>query len=194
MKSSLFVFAAILICLSGCEITPTVSSRTTEPTTATLTWHNYNGTTDDPETAMYLLNGKEVGRGRAGFRQVLSKLGELPPKSEVIIDYDARSLSRNQGFGYLLPFSDFIPELLDLAEKRQLRLLKPGGGLFGGVLEQRRDIGWESKTASVAKANGTGGTGAISGAATSIIAPPVFFSNCSHTQFTSAILRASCIS
>jgi formylglycine-generating enzyme required for sulfatase activity len=51
---------------------------------AWVTWKNYDGLSD-PEEAVYLWNGKEVGKGLQGFIQVLTHLDEIKPKSKVLI-------------------------------------------------------------------------------------------------------------
>jgi hypothetical protein len=51
---------------------------------AYLTWSGYDGG-GDPQEAIYLWQGKQVGKGSAGFQEVISRLEHLPPGSRVLV-------------------------------------------------------------------------------------------------------------
>jgi hypothetical protein len=51
-----------------------------------LTWTNYDAAhSTDPEGAIYVFNGEDIGRGSEGFQSVLKRLGDLPRGSMLLI-------------------------------------------------------------------------------------------------------------
>lgn len=113
--TKLFAYAAALSLCSCCS---NLASRTARPVghlaaatqssqsyAAVLTWTNYDRW-NDPDEAVYLLNGKPTGTGDAGLRAALARLHELPAGARLLI-YPAGYVRFRKwpGFyGYLPPF------------------------------------------------------------------------------------------
>jgi hypothetical protein len=66
------------------------------PYAATITWREFDGY-GDPERAVYVYDGEEVGRGHDGLEEVLRRLRRLPAHSRVLMH---PSYSASQLFGY----------------------------------------------------------------------------------------------
>ena len=73
-----------------------------------LTWQEYEGT-GSPDEAVYVWDGKALGRGKEGFERVLALLGALPQKSRVLIypDYRACGVPKQRSLGprRVMPFA-----------------------------------------------------------------------------------------
>ena len=75
---------------------------------AYLTWKNYDGY-GDPEDAVFVWNGKEVGKGSEGLESVIGEMKKLPRGSRILVfpsyavDLPLTKLSGNPR---VYPFSD----------------------------------------------------------------------------------------
>jgi hypothetical protein len=66
---------AVLVWVTACKRQET--ARPAGPVTARLTWKEYDGA-EEPERAVYYLDGRRIGRGTMGFMAVMLRLRELP--------------------------------------------------------------------------------------------------------------------
>jgi hypothetical protein len=95
------------------------------PKQTVLTWEGFSITEGDGEKAIYIVDGRRVGKGKVGFEEVLRQLRELPLGSELrIIDPNE---AKNSGPRSIPPFDQYEDELDDVIKKRQLDV---GHGLF----------------------------------------------------------------
>jgi hypothetical protein len=114
-----------------------------------LTWKDYDGKNGRAEQAMFIWQGEEMGRGKDGLKNVVSKIAELPPGSRILVypDYDVHAIwdgPASVGRSCPLWHWEFGPEvdLRNIAVKRKLILLfsqrDHNGELCPGVEEQLR--------------------------------------------------------
>jgi hypothetical protein len=82
-----------------------------------LTWKNYNGW-DDPESAVYLLNGEETGPGRPGFVRAIERIrAHAKSGAAAVVTVHpvgawgfTRSVADDEHRVYLVPFSEYFEE------------------------------------------------------------------------------------
>jgi hypothetical protein len=76
----------LALCLLGCAIEPkpVLKDGNERHFDAYLTWRDYEKTSD-AETAMFIYNGEEVGRGGAGLRLVADRITTLPQGSVLLV-------------------------------------------------------------------------------------------------------------
>lgn len=91
---------------------------------AWITWKNYDGF-GDPEEAIYVWNGREVGKGLEGFVEVLSRLDKIKPGSKVAIFpcYPGRVRGHLDEPARVIPFSEFWGLLREVVYRRNLIVL-----------------------------------------------------------------------
>ncbi len=93
---------------------------------AYFTWTNngvcLTGNKYEPESAVYIYNGKEVGQGKAGFKQILSKLSKLPFHSSVLA-YPFPEFGGSLGRPGVLPFCADWELLVEIAKERKLTII-----------------------------------------------------------------------
>lgn len=77
--------------------------RPVKATTVALTWAQFDGRKQsDPQEAIYLLDGKTIGKGDKGFESVLRELESFPPGSKVMVypDNDVWGFFGLGGYGW----------------------------------------------------------------------------------------------
>jgi len=62
-----------------------VTAEGKEPVVLRLTWRNYNTVAGTGADAIYLLDGKEMGQGKAAFQRVLAEIGTAPRGSVLLV-------------------------------------------------------------------------------------------------------------
>ena len=103
---SAVILLSLAFALTGCVCTGKAVRE--QDATVSLTWRGFDGKkAADPETAVYLLDGKSMGRGRIGFEAVLQQLATLPKDTQLNVFPDHRVLGRlaplgNQSIASLL--------------------------------------------------------------------------------------------
>ena len=150
-----FVFWAymdVCIVLVGCSQSannaqPVKTTRTQKseqknlsPRYVFLTWDNFDGEKlSDPQAAVYVLDGKPMGKGDTGFTNVLNAVGALPRESHLLIQHkDINPWSPDEPSGFrvcqmhdvyigveTVPFyhsRTLVQELKKLAKERNLAL------------------------------------------------------------------------
>lgn len=93
---------------------------------ASITWKNYDGF-GNPGEAIYVWNGREVGKGLDGFVEVLSHLDRMKPGSKVVIfpQYvNPRRIPPDQA-ERLVPYDEFWELLDEVVYRRNLIVFLP---------------------------------------------------------------------
>jgi hypothetical protein len=142
MSGSTAVIA--LSCLIGCR-----ADRTSVPTTAEkfdvyITWHEYDGF-HNPERAAYVLNGRAMGRGPEGFRQVLNELQRLPAGSRVLV-YPVgywKEVRTRTPVSYYIPFLDMLVEFKTVVRDHKLEVIRSNEDHEGRRAWPRKGLAWE---------------------------------------------------
>jgi len=113
------------------------------PWDAYLTWKGYDGL-GDKQRAVYLWNGKEMGRGDEGFLAVLGEWEKLPPYSVILIFPAYHPVTTGADFKSM-PFGNSIferetrswtPRLQDIIVRRHLLLVLSDRNLEGNPAGQ----------------------------------------------------------
>jgi hypothetical protein len=89
-----------------------------------LTWKDYDGT-GDAERAIFIWQGREVGKGSDGFRQIIAEMKKLRPKSRILVFPCYATASRDDRRDTpLVKFEGALgKELDDTVESRDLIIL-----------------------------------------------------------------------
>jgi hypothetical protein len=90
---------------------------------AYLTWREYSGI-GDAGKAIYIFNGKDLGRGTEGLGRVIAELGRLP-KGTVLLIYPVYPFPQEglSGPNRMWPFLDRRNEFYDMVKARDIRLV-----------------------------------------------------------------------
>jgi hypothetical protein len=89
---------------------------------AWITWANYDGL-GNPEEAMYIWNGREVGKGLEGFVEILSRLDQMKAESKVaVFPYYRRGRPKEQPERNL-PFEEYYGLFDEVVYRRNLIVL-----------------------------------------------------------------------
>jgi hypothetical protein len=99
------------------------TTRAVEP--VLITWLEYDGyRKNDPDKAIYQINGESLGKGIDGFRAVLLRLESIPEGSAVKITW--APLPQGQGYPPYRPpydgFEECYKDLLALRDRRHLNI------------------------------------------------------------------------
>jgi hypothetical protein len=103
------VVVFVLLFTGGCS--PWNSTRSAYHV-ATVTWDGFDGVgLRDPEQAMYRCNGWKVGKGQAGYSQILTHAASLPRGAVVIIgpDLSALDMKAMVGTGSTIVHPNTVP-------------------------------------------------------------------------------------
>lgn len=131
-----FILTTILtlLVLSGCFSIP--KSLNKSPKIATLTWEGYDGVgKNDPSNALYIFNGKKIGKGCEGFNDLIKEIRKLPFNSKILIypDRYVLDLVRDMTGSEWTPISGIDPvpfrrilnqyqKLREIARERKLKI------------------------------------------------------------------------
>jgi len=95
---------------------------------AYFTWHGHEVRSGyDPESVTYIYNGEEMGRGKAAFRKMISKLEKLPPNSKVLVYPHYVVGTGSLSYPLYYPFDDYWSLLDDVARRKQLTVIFSSG-------------------------------------------------------------------
>jgi len=91
-----------------------------------ITWRHY-AAGEPREQAVYIWNGKAVGRGKKGFQAILKKLDDLPSNSTVYV-FPKAAQFRYEGGGAVdpdsyYPFFDYWEDLRHVERVKSLNLI-----------------------------------------------------------------------
>jgi hypothetical protein len=105
---------------------------------AYFTWQDFDPVHPNPEQALYIWQGEEVGRGEKGFLAILAEMASLPEGSRVLVypDYDANfnALSGLQGPTYWFPFGcSVLPNVV--VEEQKLHLIRSPSSNYSDLLD-----------------------------------------------------------
>jgi hypothetical protein len=135
--------AAILAAVSaasGCGIEdinePGPPAPPAAPVTVILAWRDYNPLKLNMDDALYTLDGRPVGRGRYGARNVIDYMATLPRGSTVCVTYQSDSDPRGGGQAYTLPLNELTQEFLATAESHGVTLVWRQGVVGWGGMPQ----------------------------------------------------------
>jgi len=111
-----------------------------------FTWKNY-GEASEPCDAVYIWDGKEVGRGEVGFESILSRLRQLPRGSTVLL-YPNYWVNRNPPLNMcegvvIFPFEDDRDLLREVAKESKLQVIWSPYDHTGTLHPQVREV-WDA--------------------------------------------------
>jgi len=82
---------------------------------------------EPPERAVYVLDGKSVGRGEEGFRKVLAAVGRMNQGAVLLVFPDYSNLTSGSEPPRIRPYMAYEQDLVDIATKRHIAIrLVPG--------------------------------------------------------------------
>ena len=107
--------------LSGCAARQnTITYSRGEARHVVLSWRDYDGTSD-PDEALYLLDGKEMGRGLRGVIRTLSEFDHLPPGTVVDV-HTGFPTYEPSGPNRRLPYDEAFEEFHAFARSRGITI------------------------------------------------------------------------
>jgi hypothetical protein len=132
MSSVLIVVLLLLTCGSdgGCKsvANPAGSSAKANGLQSHIvTWTNYDGDSDRCQSAEYIVDGRSVGRGDAGFAQLMAMISSLPSQATVEFRWTDPYSPLGSGPIYAVPFYAQKKRLFDMAKSRGIILRFPPG-------------------------------------------------------------------
>lgn len=115
---------ALVLVTQGCGGRPAPTAVQSAPRVLTLTWRDYHGNTHGGETsesALYILDGKVMGRGTDGLQAIFAVLSQEPPGSILKITWQDESPTSGYGI-YSPPYQSYMDEFIQIVNQQHIKV------------------------------------------------------------------------